>query len=147
MIEKARRWYERCQSPIASHSENFAQYPPYYGFKSIFHADLVLSDRWTVELSPPKYDLDKALTLGAVPRFEKVLSYYSRAVEKLAAARISRMSSFVVCLSRSFAPAGASRNPLRPPKNVRSRGRLNVLKRDRRPSLTDGSQKKTPAIY
>ena len=100
MIEKARKWYERCQSPIASHSENFAQYPPYYGFKSIFHADLVLSDRWTVELSPPKYDLDKALTLGAVPRFEKVLSYYSRAVEKLAGGQ-NKPDVVICCLPES----------------------------------------------
>ena len=97
MIEKARKWYERCQSPIASGSDNFAQYPPFYGFKSIFHADFVLSDRWTVEFAAPKYDLDKALVLDPTPRFEKVLSYYSRAVEKLAT-RQNRPDVVVCCL-------------------------------------------------
>ena len=97
MIEKARRWYERCQSPITSGSDNLAQYPPYYGFKSIFHADLVLSDRWAVDFAAQKFDLEKALALGSVPRFEKVLSFYSRAIEKLAS-RQNRPDVVVCCL-------------------------------------------------
>jgi hypothetical protein len=97
MIEKAQRWYERCQSTIASGSDNFAQYPPYYGFKSIFRADLVLSNRWIVEFSGPKQDVQKALTLDPKTRFEKILGLYSRAVEKLAA-RQNKPDVVVCCL-------------------------------------------------
>jgi hypothetical protein len=97
MIEKAQRWYERCQSTITSGSENLVQYPPYYGFKSLFRADLVLSSRWLVEFSGTKQDLEKALALDAKPRFEKVLSLYSRGVEKLAG-RQNKPDVVVCCL-------------------------------------------------
>lgn len=100
MIEKAKQWFERWSSTITSGLDSSAQYPPFYGFKEVFHADLVLSDRWTVEFRSPKQDVEKALALAPRARFEKVLQFYAAGVEKLAGLQ-NKPDVVVCCLPES----------------------------------------------
>jgi len=95
MVQKAQQWYSRCQGTITSGNDNLAQYPPFYGFKSIFHSALVLDDRWIVEFSESKQELTKALEMKPRPRFEKVLSFYERATERLS--KMQNRPDVIVC--------------------------------------------------
>jgi len=104
MVEKACRWFERCQSTIVSGAENLIQYPPYYGFKETFQAELITGDRWIVEFSPKRQELEKALALEPRPRFERVLELYGKCVEKLARLQ-NRPDVVVCCLPESVARA------------------------------------------
>lgn len=84
MIEKALRWYDRCQNMIVSEMKNVEQYPFFPGFKDTFKASLVLEDRWVVEFDEEDRELDKALELKPKERFERVLEMYARGMEKIA---------------------------------------------------------------
>jgi hypothetical protein len=87
MLEKAHRWYERCQNPIVpvvSNVEKMAQYPLFPGFKDTFRTSLILNSRWVVEFDQKGQELEKALELKPKERFERVLDLYAHGVDKIA---------------------------------------------------------------
>lgn len=59
MIDKALRWYERCQNPIMPGMDNLAQYPFFPGFNNTFKATLAANDRWTVVFDEKEGLLEK----------------------------------------------------------------------------------------
>ena len=81
MLEKGKRWLERCCSKIPSKIRNSTQYMHFPGFESIFRTSLVFSERWTVRINNSKFKV--ALAKNSKDRFEEVLNLYANAVEKL----------------------------------------------------------------
>jgi hypothetical protein len=101
MIEKALKWYERCQNPIMSDMNNLAQYPFFPGFLDVFKATLDVSDRWTVEFDEADRVLEKALALEPKKRFEEVLDLYTAGIQKLAGMESQKPDIVVCCLPQS----------------------------------------------
>lgn len=101
MIDKALRWYERCQNPIMPGMDNLAQYPFFPGFNSTFKATLATNDRWTVVFDEKEGLLEKALELAPRPRFGEVLSLYAQGVQKLANLEAQQPDVVVCCLPES----------------------------------------------
>lgn len=101
MIDKALKWYERCQKPILSDMENLAQYPFFPGFREAFKANLEVSDRWTAEFDEEGRVLEKALELEPKKRFEEVLDLYTAGIQKLAGMESQKPDIVVCCLPRS----------------------------------------------
>ncbi|MCA1568106.1 MAG: hypothetical protein LC803_21175 [Acidobacteria bacterium] len=95
MIERAFRWYDRCQNTILSGMKNIEQYPFFPGFRETFKAALVLDDRWTVEFDEESHELDNALALKPKERFERVLELYAQGVSRIAASDLR--PDVVVC--------------------------------------------------
>ena len=99
MIEKALKWFERCQHPIMSEMSNIAQYPFYPGFPEVFKAKLDVSSRWTAEFDEEM--LEKALDLEPRNRFEEVLELYAAGIQKLAGMESQKPDIAVCCLPQS----------------------------------------------
>lgn len=100
MLEKAHKWYERCQNPILSviaNVEKMAQYPFFPGFKETFRTSLILNHRWVVEFDEKGQELEKALELKPKERFERVLDLYAHGVDKIANLEI-RPDVVVCCI-------------------------------------------------
>ncbi len=95
MLGLARRWFDRCQGPIAAGQDNRAMYPDFPGFRQTFRSSLDLAARWQVELD--EEELGRALALPPRERFQTVLSLYARGVERLADAEV-RPDVTVCCL-------------------------------------------------
>ena len=98
VVARARRWFKRCQSRIASTMENKAQYPDYPGFATAFSAELVLDTAWerVFEGTPNPLSLAMSIVHENV-RFEKVVQAYSEAVRSLVSADVMPRPDVVVC--------------------------------------------------
>ena len=82
MIEKGKRWLEKCNTKIPSEIKGSTQYMDFPGFKSAFHASLVFSQHWMIEINDNQ--LQVALTKEPKVRFEEVLNLYAYGIERLA---------------------------------------------------------------
>ncbi len=100
MLERSRRWFERCAHPIDSLNKNKITYPDFPGFTAAFHGTLNIDSRWQIELSDS--ELDAAMAMQPRARFETVLDLYARGVERLANSEL-RPDVIVCCLSDEVA--------------------------------------------
>jgi len=95
-LDRARRWFERCQGYIASGSANQTLHPDFPSFQVAFRATLDLSELWEWEIWPR--NLKAALGRPPQERFNAVLDLYAKGIRDLAR-RDLRPDVVVACLS------------------------------------------------
>ncbi len=94
MVKKGKRWLEQCNTKIPSEIKGSTQYMDFPGFKSAFHASLVFSQHWMIEINDDQ--LQVALTKNPKVRFEEVLNLYTYGIERLAD-KTSLLPDIVIC--------------------------------------------------
>lgn len=82
MLNLARKWFERCRSPIFSGASNALLFPDFPGFEAAFRSALSANPRWDVPIS--EGDLEEALEKTPRVRFASVLALYTKGLESLA---------------------------------------------------------------
>ena len=98
VVARARRWFERCKSPIASKMDNAVQYPDYPGFSAAFGAELVLDRAWEHTFSGTPNALSLALNIRQEDvQFERVVEAYAGAVASLVGPDVLPRPDVVVC--------------------------------------------------
>ncbi len=100
MVRQAETWFARCQGSLSSGNPNKVTYPDFSGFATTFRSSLDLELRWQVQLDP--IEVEKAIAMPPIPRFEAVLNLYSWAIERLANLEV-RPDVVVCCLSETIA--------------------------------------------
>jgi hypothetical protein len=98
-LDKAKEWFERNRDYLLSEKEDPVRFPVFPGFKRVYHADLLLDERWTVDLGGDSGSLMKALaTERDKQRFQDVLDLYADGIKQLATMEISSPDVVVCCL-------------------------------------------------
>ena len=97
MVDKGKKWLERCSELIPTTMTNVGQYPNYDGFKSIFRADLVVNSIWVHEIE--EKELNEALnTKDDTERFEDVLNLYSQGINKVINIETNKPNIILCCI-------------------------------------------------
>lgn len=81
MLELARDWFTRCQGRLYTGKPDNPMYVDFPGFENAFQCSLDLSRRWEKDITE---DIEKALGLDGLERFEAMLEFYAQGVERLA---------------------------------------------------------------
>ncbi|GAP98053.1 argonaute/piwi family protein [Leptolyngbya sp. NIES-2104] len=82
MLEKADNWFSHCQHFISSGKSNQTTYPDFPGFQKTFRATLDLAPQWRLAID--NHELEQALQLKPIDRFQKVLELYVHGIERIA---------------------------------------------------------------
>lgn len=100
ILERASEWFEKNQGYLDSEEDDPIQYPVFPGFERVYQAEMVLDNRWNVDLGEEFGELRKALAIDhdEKRRFQKVLDVYAEGVEQLAGLEVTRPDVVVCCL-------------------------------------------------
>jgi hypothetical protein len=100
LVERTRRWLERCRAPVPVLGTPSLLQKPFPGFAKTFHMSLVDSDGWSVHLdSERRNPLEEALDDDDLFRsFQKVVDLYSDAHARLAKRDTNRPDVVIVCI-------------------------------------------------
>lgn len=98
MVNRGKRWLERCQKTIKSNMDNKIQYPDFPGFESIFKARFNFNSKWNYVINSEKFDKTFLLKDNRII-FNEVLNFYSEGLEKISKLESFKPSVIICCLS------------------------------------------------
>jgi hypothetical protein len=100
LVEKTRRWLDRCRSPVPVLGSPSLLQKPFPGFAKTFHMALVDADDWTVHLDGENHDaLSRALSEDDEFKcFQKVVDLYSSAHARLASRDTNKPDVVIMCI-------------------------------------------------
>jgi hypothetical protein len=134
ILDRGRRWFERCRRTITSGSSNPSLYPDFPGFHDAFRSYLDAEPTWQIEL--PAKDYEQILALEPGSRFTSLLDLYAAAIQHLANREV-RPDTVVCCLPEEAARSCWSitnsalsrqeRKWLRNEAEARARGQLSLF--------------------
>ena len=128
VVARARRWFDKCQSRVASGMENKDQYPDFPGFKAAFKADLVLDSKWEHVFDGTPNALSLALHIQQEDiQFERVVRAYADAIRALVGPDVVPKPDVVVCCI----PEELQHYTVRKEEDADARAAASAIRRDR----------------
>ena len=81
LLDAGHQWFERCQHGILASKENRRRHPDFPPFAEVFRTELLIEDRWVVELT--QRELGAILTKPLHLQFQSLVDLYDDAVRQL----------------------------------------------------------------